>query len=138
MSRDRSKRNAVRATRLHEARTLLGSVCVKCGAKDNLQFDHVDPKTKLFDIVKGADKPIEIFWLEVAKCQLLCVPHHAEKCSMEQAGELQLNSKLTEQDVKRIRELASQGIVQKRIADEFGITAMNVSLIVRRKRWKHV
>lgn len=112
--RDRSKRQLVRENRLAEAKTLLGSVCVKCGTEDNLQFDHVDPSTKLFDIVKGADKPEEIFWLEVAKCQLLCVPHHRDKCSLEQAGEGQLNSKLTEFDVKTIRELASQGTLQKR------------------------
>lgn len=29
---------------------LLGGVCVKCGTTENLQFDHIDPATKLFNI----------------------------------------------------------------------------------------
>jgi len=29
---------------------LLGEECVRCGSTDRLQFDHVDPTTKVFNV----------------------------------------------------------------------------------------
>lgn len=47
-------------------------------------------------------------------------------------------SKLNDEMVVEIRRLASEGIDQDAIAEQFGISRTNVSSIVRRKTWKHV
>lgn len=66
---------------LDEARQKLGGKCVRCSATEGLQFDHIDRSTKLFCVSEGAGhgRSLEDFWAEVAKCQLLCRPHHNEK-----------------------------------------------------------
>lgn len=76
-----------RHRRLQEAKEDLGGRCVVCGTSDDLQFDHIDPTTKLFIISKSDGVSDKRFWEEVAKCQLLCVPHHQEKTSTEQIPE---------------------------------------------------
>jgi hypothetical protein len=59
----------------------LGNECVICGAKDNLQFDHKEAKSKYLNISspKLLDGNIDIFWEEVNKCQLLCCSCHKTK-----------------------------------------------------------
>jgi 5-methylcytosine-specific restriction endonuclease McrA len=62
-------RRKVRRARLIE---LLGGQCVRCGSTDELEFDHIDPETKVFavgsDMSRAWDKLVE----EALKCQLLC------------------------------------------------------------------
>jgi hypothetical protein len=54
-------------------------------------------------------------------------------------GERVHNSKLSEEDVRTIRELyAAGGRSQQSIADEYKISQPVVSAIIRRKWWKHV
>jgi len=58
---------------------LLGGKCENCGTTKNLQFDHLDPKTKSRSIGKiwhADENEIED---EVLKCQLLCEPCHRAK-----------------------------------------------------------
>lgn len=52
-----------------------------CGTTEDLQFDHVDATTKVFDISAGIRDGYGRVRLvvELAKCQLLCGPHHREK-----------------------------------------------------------
>ena len=57
----------------------LGGLCVKCGSKDGLQFDHIDPQTKQFTIGKLTSINEVDFWKEIEKCQLLCDKCHQEK-----------------------------------------------------------
>ena len=58
----------------------LGGKCVVCGSKFFLQTDHIDRKTKKFNISTGIyKKSKKALWEEVAKCQLLCRKHHREK-----------------------------------------------------------
>ena len=57
----------------------MGGKCVECGCKESLEFDHIDPSTKSFNIAAGYTKPKEILLAEVAKCQLLCNKCHIEK-----------------------------------------------------------
>lgn len=53
-------------------------------------------------------------------------------------GEDQHNSKLTEEDVRAIRRLDSEGMHKETIAAQFGVTRTNVYYIVNRKSWRHV
>ena len=65
---------------LSECKEKLGGECVKCGVKEKLQFDHIHPKNKSFEITKRllmGDK--EKFQEELNKCQLLCCDCHLEK-----------------------------------------------------------
>lgn len=61
----------------------LGGVCVSCGATDKLEFDHVDPSTKQFDISAGYSFGLSLLLQEVDKCQLLCRPCHTDKSMKE-------------------------------------------------------
>jgi hypothetical protein len=54
-------------------------------------------------------------------------------------GESHPNSKLTEQDVRQIRDrYASGNVSQQSLADEFGVTQVNISSIILRKSWGHI
>lgn len=128
-----------------EARALLGGVCVVCGTTKRLEFDHVDPSTKLFEIGRSADSVTdEAFWLEVAKCQLLCRLHHLEKSRLDGSlynpvfGEANSKSKLTVSDVIRIRELHASGMSRNAIAREYGMSGPSIGDVVNRVTWKQV
>lgn len=71
--------------RRREAAEFLGGRCVDCGVTENLEFDHIDPKTKLFTLSKGWNRPEKEFWAEVRKCVLRCRPCHSER-SWERAS----------------------------------------------------
>ena len=47
-------------------------------------------------------------------------------------------AKITEQDVREIRKLHSEGVFQEVIAKKFGLGQSTVSTIIRRTGWKHV
>jgi hypothetical protein len=57
----------------------LGSQCVRCESTENLQFDHVDPRTKSFNISQQATHSLEALAQELEKCQLLCRECHLAK-----------------------------------------------------------
>lgn len=61
----------------------LGGECVHCGTNENLEFDHIDPKTKLASIARASSWSEKRFWEEVDKCQLLCVDCHKAKTKAE-------------------------------------------------------
>ncbi len=61
----------------------LGGSCAKCGDSKNLQFDHINPKTKKFTIACGSSYSEAKFWEEIGKCQLLCIECHKKKSSIE-------------------------------------------------------
>ena len=71
--------------RAHKARRraqlieMLGGCCVRCGSTEDLEFDHIDPATKRFNI--GAD--LTRSWAELveeaSRCQLLCREDHIAK-----------------------------------------------------------
>lgn len=48
------------------------------------------------------------------------------------------NARLTEDDVRAIRRLASEGTSRQELARRFGVTDVNIGFIVRRRSWKHV
>lgn len=60
----------------------LGGKC-NCGSNDNLQFDHIDPLTKVASIAKMSSMSEDKFWVEVNKCQLLCLKCHQAKTLLD-------------------------------------------------------
>jgi hypothetical protein len=68
----------------------LGGVCVECGSVEDLQFDHVDPVTKSFEVRLALYKrrfDNQDLVDELAKCQLLCKSCHKIKSDIEQSVE---------------------------------------------------
>ena len=62
----------------------LGNKCARCGCKHNLQIDHIDPRTKKFDITQKLSSKLGPLWEEIHKCQLLCGSCHREKNKEDQ------------------------------------------------------
>lgn len=53
-------------------------------------------------------------------------------------GERNGAAKLTEQDVRRIRELVANGAVQRQLAKEFSVSPATICHIIKFSAWKHV
>lgn len=69
--------------RIIMAREILGNQCVNCGSRENLEFDHVDPSSKVGNVSEIANWTLERFLGEVSKCQLLCSSCHTQKTNKE-------------------------------------------------------
>lgn len=75
------------ARRREDALEYLGGRCLDCGSEENLQFDHIDPSSKEFNIGKilaGANE--DKLYRELNKCQLLCEDCHKAKSKRENAN----------------------------------------------------
>jgi len=55
--------------------------CVKCGSKQQLELDHINPEEKEWNPKRSmcSKNLTERFWKEINKCQLLCYNCHKEK-----------------------------------------------------------
>lgn len=62
---------------------VLGDRCVRCGDWEHLEFDHVDPDEKSFDIKDNMTASNPEVLAELLKCQLLCRDCHIEKTRAE-------------------------------------------------------
>lgn len=90
-------RHAVEIKRIERkaiAKYILGGKCIKCGTKKRLEFDHIDPSTKLFNISECGGRTWKSFITEVEKCQLLCRPCHIEK-SISDRGDITWDTRRT-------------------------------------------
>ena len=58
---------------------MLGGKCVICGTTQNLQFDHINPAEKEFDVGQLLNYAQIKILEELKKCQLLCDTHHTQK-----------------------------------------------------------
>lgn len=69
-----------RIKRRTSLKLLLGDQCKNCGENNKLEFDHINPETKSFEI-NGSflDKPWNLLIEETRKCQLLCNSCHKLK-----------------------------------------------------------
>jgi hypothetical protein len=72
--------HVVRRRKLIEA---LGGACVRCGATDDLQFDHINPAEKAMEIKSNLS--FKAVGDELKKCQLLCRTCHLGKTVGEKA-----------------------------------------------------
>lgn len=74
----------IRDERRQYLREYLGGKCVRCGATERLEFDHIIKETKSFTIGSSLTCfTIEELIEEVKKCQLLCRPCHIIKSDEE-------------------------------------------------------
>lgn len=73
--------------RRQQAVDLLGGRCTDCGSGERLEFDHVDPGEKTFNIAKVWSYREETFWAEIRKCQLRCHDCHKIRTSQQQSVE---------------------------------------------------
>lgn len=64
----------------------LGGCCAICGSVVDLEFDHVDPRTKASTVSALWTASEDRFHAELNKCQLLCRLHHIEKTVNERYG----------------------------------------------------
>ena len=62
----------------------------------------------------------------------------SQPCVNRALGERNAASVLTAKDVRKLRQLADRGMLQKDIAVKFGIAPGTVSRIIKRKLWAHV
>lgn len=73
--------------RYHERRAHaiaeLGGKCADCGSEESLEFDHVDPETKLNEISKLWSYSDGRFEKELEKCVLRCHDCHEKKTIRE-------------------------------------------------------
>lgn len=61
--------------------------CAMCGVQSehyNMQIDHIDPTTKLYDVCQLKSCKVEKLLTELAKCQVLCALCHRRKSITEQ------------------------------------------------------
>ncbi|SRR5258706_825796 len=66
-------------SRLKEAKALLGNKCARCDETENLEFDHINPNTKIAAITSMLMWARHEWIIELRKCQLLCSTHHKIK-----------------------------------------------------------
>jgi hypothetical protein len=102
MGRDREHYNTYMAAymktwydrRRAEAIEKLGGHCTHpgCNVTEGLQFDHIDPATKIMNVAEMWTASEERFQAELEKCQLRCVPHHLEKTLAERNQKSARNS----------------------------------------------
>lgn len=69
--------------RRQDAIDALGGECVVCGAKEDLQLDHIERSEKSFNISQMWSISQEKWEAELAKCQLLCGVCHRAKNTWE-------------------------------------------------------
>jgi hypothetical protein len=83
----RAKAERVRKVRKPMVNSIkIESGCVDCGFNSHpeaLQFDHIDPSTKLFAIAKGLTRSWAAILAEIEKCEVRCANCHAIRSMQE-------------------------------------------------------
>lgn len=59
-------------------------ICIQQYEHYNMQIDHIDPSTKLYDVCDLKSRKPEILNAELTKCQVLCALCHRRKSIVEQ------------------------------------------------------
>ena|SRR5579859_6519889 len=71
--------NRLRAKRRAACIKALGGVCVDCGAAQDLDFDHKNPRDKVDRVARLWTAKKAVLWREVMKCELRCKKCHAAR-----------------------------------------------------------
>lgn len=70
-----------------EAIEYLGGKCVDCGLTEMLEFDHINPEEKSFNISgKINSAPWHVILSELDKCVLRCIACHAHMTAFQRMG----------------------------------------------------
>lgn len=119
------------AQRRKEGIRYLGGHCVVCKTTNNLNVDHVNPKTKISHNIWSWSESRRK--KELDKCQLLCETHHKEKTRKNKEYN---PDTLDEKTVKKVKELLAEGkLSQRAIAKTLGIAQGTVSRIKTGKKY---
>jgi 5-methylcytosine-specific restriction endonuclease McrA len=115
--------------------------CVKCGSKDRLELDHIDPAEKTHHAIWTWSEERRL--AEIAKCQVLCYKCHKEKTaayvSEQRSGKPNLwNRRLTKEDVLEIRARANFGEKFRPIGRAFGMSHGSISDIVAKRTYAEI
>lgn len=78
-SYDKQYKSKLYAIKMQRWKQLLGGQCEACKSVDALEFDHVNPKDKVFAIADGWSLAEDVVLEELKKCQLLCKDCHKIK-----------------------------------------------------------
>ena len=88
MSYPKEKNKEYLAKRYAEQRRefldFLGGRCVRCGSDEELEFDHIDWRTKSFTVARlyGLAR-LKTVYEELKKCQILCKSCHRDKTKQD-------------------------------------------------------
>ncbi len=66
-------------TKRDAAKEQFGNICSSCGSSEQLEFDHINPEEKSFNISRMWSFSDSIIQAELEKCQLLCRECHKQK-----------------------------------------------------------
>lgn len=114
-------------------------VCVKCGATEQLELDHIDRRQKKHHAIwSWSEKRREA---EIAKCQVLCRECHIDKTyeardypvGMERPG-----AKLNDEAVIEIWNRLRAGERPTAICDDYGVSKHTISNIKLGRNWTHI
>lgn len=126
---------------------LLGGSCSKCGSEIELQFDHIDPSIKTFNIGKLLNYSKAKVLEELKKCQLLCIECHDNKTKENKDGYLKnkcfgsrvSTAILNEQQVLDIIAKKKAGLLLKDIMIIYpDIKKSTLYAIISKRSWKHL
>ena len=128
-----------------EAFDILGGVCAHCQSTLSLQVDHINPKTKSFNVTrKLRSLPWSNILSELKKCQLLCRLCHKEKTKSEKSygkklfGSDNPNARLKEDQVLEIKRGLAQHISMAELSRTLGIGYENIKAIKSGRAWRQV
>ena len=115
--------------RRERALAYLGGCCMKCGAQDKLEFDHIVPEQKGFDL----NLYIRCSWsklkTELDKCQLFCRHHHRAKHGI---------ASLTIDMVSEIKRRLRDNETVASVAQDFPVCRRTIRKIRSGERWASV
>jgi 5-methylcytosine-specific restriction endonuclease McrA len=118
-----------------------GGECAECGSSDQLEVDHIDPKTKKWNPAQIWSRNQSSRDKELEKCQVLCYECHNTKSSAHKSiihRGTSHNSKLNESQVIEIRIRLRNGEVGAKIGRDFNVTRYTISDIKLNKSWSHI
>lgn len=125
---------------------LLGGKCIFCGEThiSKLQFDHIDPYEKSFNLGTKITYPEKYVLEELKKCQILCKKCHDEKNKIDGSinknkakGERVNTTKLTSNQVLQIRE-DLKNINTNVLSKKYSVSTSCIRQIRQRRTWKHI